>query len=78
MTTLADLGPALVAVARVLRANDWRHRSTWRAQPVDEHVRYAVAHRERWRAGDNAEDHLAHAAVRCLMAMTIAAEEEQP
>jgi hypothetical protein len=78
VTTLADLGRALVAVERVLAENEPHHGGAWRHQGVTEHVRHAMDHLGSREAGDRSEDHLGHAATRCLMALTLAAEQAVP
>ncbi len=72
---LADLARALIRAAAVLRENEPRHRGAWRTQPVREHVRHALDHLRAFEAGDRGEPHLAHAATRVLMALTLATEE---
>jgi len=43
----------------------------WQARPVAEHLAHARAHLEALAAGDNNEDHLAHAVCRLLMALEL-------
>lgn len=78
MTGLADISAGLLHVGRLLRRNEPVHRGRWRRQSVAEHVRHAVEHLTAWQDGDESEDHLAHAATRCLFALTLAMEEMVP
>lgn len=75
-TTLVDLGRALARVDGVLDENEPVHGVRWRHQAVAFHVDHAAAHLAAWEAGDRTEDHLGHAATRCLFALTLAAELE--
>ncbi len=63
---------ALEVVARVMRDgaamhpdNDWVRRSP------EYHLGRAEEHLRLWRAGDQLEDHVSHAATRLLMALTL-------
>jgi hypothetical protein len=42
----------------------------WRRLPREEHINRALRHLALYSAGDTSEDHLKHAACRCLMAIS--------
>lgn len=74
----AELYPGLVAAVRVLRHGREKHGTDaehWKGQRPDEHVRHALDHVFAARDGEPYEEesgqpHLAHAAIRLLMALT--------
>jgi hypothetical protein len=76
-TTLADLRRALAAVETVLAANSTRYpRAPWEHQRPADHIRHAADHLRAWTAGDRSEPHVAHALVRCAMAVELAARAD--
>lgn len=67
-----DLLPAraVLDVAAVLSVGAEKYGpDNWRQITVNEHVNHALAHLFARQAGDDADDHLAHAACRLLMAL---------
>jgi hypothetical protein len=63
---------ALEGIARVVQAGLVTHRDNeWTQRTIDYHVGRAEEHLQLLRNGDQREDHLAHAATRLLMALTL-------
>ena len=62
---------ALFRVAQIQRGGDDKYgRDNWRALPVDTHLNHALSHIFAYLAGDETDDHLGHAAVRALFALS--------
>ena len=67
-----NLDQALCALARTLTAGRHTHRAgAWRLKPVQKHLQHARKHLDLLASGAGAEDHLAHAACRLLMALEL-------
>jgi hypothetical protein len=67
-----NLDQALSTLARTLGAGRRTHRAgAWRSKPVQKHVQHARKHLELLASGAGAEDHLAHATARLLMALEL-------
>jgi len=63
---------ALAVIAGVMRDGVARHPDNdWMQRAVDYHVGRAVEHLRLLQDGEQLEDHLAHAATRLLMALTL-------
>ena len=74
--SLDNLRWGLARIARVLQEHEPVHQGRWRHQPVELHVKHAAEHFKNWRqlAGTvpaHAEEELAHAACRTLMALEL-------
>jgi hypothetical protein len=76
-----DFGLALAAIARVLDEGARTHSGDWRDESASFHTGRAERHLRLLRETDTAEDHLANAACRLLMALELrerAAEARKP
>ncbi|MBV8358022.1 MAG: hypothetical protein JO189_08815 [Deltaproteobacteria bacterium] len=63
---------ALEVVAQVMRDGTATHPDDdWVRYSFEYHLGRAEEHLRFWRAGDQSEDHLSHAATRLLMALTL-------
>jgi hypothetical protein len=63
---------ALEVIARVMRDGVNKHPDNeWISRDLDYHVGRAVEHLRLLQDGEQLEDHLAHAATRLLMALTL-------
>lgn len=76
----ADLLPGLATldVTRVLKDGaDKYGEDNWRNLSPREIINHAMVHLLAWNAGDRSDDHLSHAACRCLMALELELIEER-
>lgn len=63
---------ALFRVAEIQKGGDEKYGpDNWRRLPVEDHINHALAHIFGHQAGDQSDDHLAHAATRLLFALAV-------
>jgi hypothetical protein len=68
---------AIAIVAQVMRTGIAAHpENDWTEVSPEHHVRKAHEHLQLWCEGDEQEDHVAHAATRLLMALTLQVKQE--
>lgn len=69
---LSELDHALAIAQKILDRGERTHaRGAWAQESPANHWRHAARHLSRLEAGDGYEDHLAHAAVRLLLALEV-------
>jgi len=69
-------GPAILSLAAVLKQGAQKHGdNNWRMIPARDHAGRAITHLLCWLAGDDQNDHLAHALTRCMMAQAVDLKE---
>ena len=67
---------AMFELARVHAQGDAKYgRFNWRKIEARSHVNHALQHLYAWLADDEGDDHLAHAATRCMMALAMELHE---
>lgn len=64
-------------LAEGLTAGARKHpNETWKSIPAEEHAARAIRHLNKFRKGDQSEDHLLNASMRCMMADVLSRAED--